>query len=106
MMIRAVSRQEFDRFDVARVRSGDVTRREVEWFVDETQRLLAVITQHGPDEALQWFITIFERGPGGRFRVCDLAAGLRDADAARELLFVSMQRRRMVTSHGACPPAA
>jgi hypothetical protein len=92
MVIRAVTRpefEEFDRFGAPRLTLNDPTRRAVEWFVDDTGVLLGSIACS--ETSLEWSFMILRRDSHGRFHAIHLETGCRDVDHARRLLFKKME---------------
>lgn len=88
MAIRALSRQEFDRFRSARATLALLTDRAVEWFADDTGVVLGAIAYDKSD--LQWSFVVLGRDHDGEFRALDHDAGLRVLDDARRLLLERM----------------
>jgi hypothetical protein len=90
MAIRALSRQEFDRFRSAQRTLASLTRKAVEWFADDTGDVIgAIADHHGSD--LNWSFVALGRHLDGNFRVFALDFGFPSADDARRLLFAKME---------------
>ena len=66
MAIRQLSLQEFDRFRSARAILARLTDKAVEWFADDTGRVLGAISYHRFHSA--WSFIVLVRDTGGSFR--------------------------------------
>src|SRR5215217_792816 len=90
MPIRAVSQQEFDRFQPTRIPVSGLTIEEVEWFADDEGIVIGVITRIASDP--DWSIAVLGRDTRrGTFRAFDADANFRRLDTARLLLFAKME---------------
>lgn len=89
MTIRALSLQEFARFNAARARVARHTDQAVEWFADDAGTLLGAIAYHHLN--LDWSLVVLRRDDDGTFQAIYRAAGLRILDDARCLLIEQME---------------
>ena len=90
MAIRAVSRQEFDRFRPTRLPIAGLAIEEVEWFADDEGIVIGVITRFSLDR--DWSIAVLGRDTTrGTFRAFDADANFCRLDTARLLLFAKME---------------
>jgi hypothetical protein len=87
MAIRSLSRQEFDRFRSALTKAALLTHHAVEWFADDSGRVLGAISYHRFRSA--WSFVVLGRDTGS-FRAITSATGLRDIDEARRRLLENM----------------
>jgi hypothetical protein len=87
MAIRELSLQEFDRFRSARSMLARLTDKTVEWFADDTGRVLGVISYHRFHSA--WSFVVLGRDKGS-FCAITSDTGLRDLDEARRRLLENM----------------
>jgi hypothetical protein len=98
--IRALTRQQFDRFISAQPMLADFLSRSVEWFIDDGGVILGAVTHH--DSELKWSYVVLTRDPSGTFRPCHLELGVWNVDEARSLLLSTIETRlrmaRSVTS--------
>lgn len=91
MPIRAVSRQEFDRFQPTRLPVADFPIEEVEWFADDDGIVIGVITRFSSDES-DWSIAVLGRDTKrGTFRAFDADANFGKLDSARVILLSKME---------------
>jgi hypothetical protein len=88
MAIRALTLQEFERFNSARATVARDTDLAVEWFADDADAVLGAIAYHHVD--LQWSLVVMGRDSHGTFRVLDRVARLDVLDNARCLLVEKM----------------
>jgi hypothetical protein len=102
MAIRAVTRQEFDRFGATRLTLNGRTRTVVEWFADDTGVLLGSVACHESDH--DWSFMVLKRDIYGKFHVVHLETHCRDVDDARRLLFERMAI--VLGASDAVPPGA
>jgi hypothetical protein len=91
MAIRALSAQEFTRFNSARATVARHTDKAVEWFADDAGTVFGAITYQQLD--LAWSLVVLRRDHHGNFRALDRDAGLRDLDDARRVLVEKMALR-------------
>ena len=89
MAIRALSRQEFDRFSSAQATLADFTSKAVEWFVDDCGLVLGAVVHHESD--LKWSFVVLERDAHSQFQPPCLQFGVWNVDEARRLLLAKMQ---------------
>ncbi len=89
MAIRALTRQEFDRFISVQPTLADFTSRAVEWFTDDTGLALGAVTHH--DSELKWAYVVLTRDAAGQFRPRYLQFGVRNVDEARRFLRSRME---------------
>ena len=89
MAIRALCRQEFDRFAATDATLADNSSKAVEWFADDTDRLLGTIAHHRSD---LFSILLFGRQHQGTFVLFGVDYGFHDADQARQLLVARMEK--------------
>jgi len=88
--IRAVSQQEFDRFQPTRIPLADLIIEEVEWFADDDGIVIGVITRIASDR--DWSIAVLGRDTKrGPFRAFDADANFGELETTRRLLFVKME---------------
>ena len=80
MAIRALSAQEFARFNAARGTVTLHTDKAVEWFADDA----GAVTYQQSD--LAWSLVVLGRDHHGNLRALDRDAGLHDLDDARRVL--------------------
>jgi hypothetical protein len=88
MAIRALSRQEFERFASAQSALEDLTAKAVEWFADDSGLILGAIAHHRSD--LNWSFVVLSRDCHASFRAKYLDFGFWNADEARRQLFLKM----------------
>jgi hypothetical protein len=88
MAIRALSPQEFDRFNSARAAVARYTDKAVEWFADDQGAVLGAIAYHQTN--LEWSLVVLGRDRHGRFYTFDRQAGLPVLDEARHLVLEKM----------------
>jgi hypothetical protein len=88
MAIRALSLQEFARFNAARATVARHTDKAVEWFADDTDAVLGAIAFDQFD--LEWSLVVLGRDYNGDFRALDRDGGLRVLDEARRVLVEKM----------------
>jgi hypothetical protein len=88
MAIRALSLQEFNRFRAARSILALLTDKAVEWFADDTGRVLGAIACHRFHSA--WSFIVLGRDTAGSFRGIASDTGLRGVDEARRRLMENM----------------
>ena len=98
MAIRALSRQEFDRFRSTRVTLNGPTSTALEWFADDAGVILGAIVYH--ESALDWSFVILTRDTDGDFRTLDRGTGLHSLDEARRLLFSRMETALATATEG------
>ena len=98
MAIRALSRQEFDRFGATCVTLHDPVHKAVEWFVDDAGVVLGAIVFH--ESARDWSFVNSIRDTHGAFRVLDVDSGLRSVDEARRLLSARMETALATATEG------
>jgi hypothetical protein len=105
MAIRAVSRQEFDRFGATRVTINGVTHKAIEWFADDTGVVIGAIAYD--ESALGWAFVILARDIYGNFRAFNLETGLGDLDDTRRRVRQKIAMA-VASSTNVCPlpPAA
>ena len=101
MAIRALFKQEFDRFSAAQSELEDLTSRAVEWFADDTGSVLGAIAHHVSD--LNWSLVVLCRNHHANFRAIYLDFGFWNADDARCVLFEKMES---ALAGGDLPPSA
>lgn len=89
MAIRALSRQEFDRFGAAPATLSDLTRNAVEWFADDTGAVIGALAYGESD--FDWSCVVLGRDHAGVFRSLGADVGLRGHNDARRLLFERMR---------------
>lgn len=89
MGVRALTRQEFDRFASAQATLADFTSTAVEWFLDDTGVVAGAVAHHGSD--LNWSYVVFVRDTDRQFRPGCLQFGAWSADEARRLLLARMK---------------
>ena len=89
MAIRALSRQEFDRFISAQPTLSDFTSRAVEWFADDSGLVVGAVSHHASE--LNWSYVVLSRDANHPFRPCYLQFGAWNIDDARRLLLVRME---------------
>src|SRR5687768_13931429 len=89
MAIRALFRQEFDRFSASQSVLDDLTSKAVEWFADDTGAVLGAIAHHVSD--LNWSFVVLGRNHHADFRAIYLDFGFWNADDARGVLFKKME---------------
>jgi hypothetical protein len=89
MTIRALCRQEFDRFSSAQATLADFTSKAVEWFADDTGLVLGAVAHHESD--LNWSYVVLSRDTKGQFRSRHLQFGVWNVDEARRLLLARME---------------
>jgi hypothetical protein len=95
-VIRALSRQELDRFASIRVTLNGRRYTAVDWFVDDTGLILGAIVYHG--STLDWSFVILTRSIYGDFRAFDRHTGLRSLEEARRRLFSRMETALLATA--------
>jgi hypothetical protein len=88
MAIRALSRQEFDRFGSPNWTLARLTDHAIAWFADDAAPIVGAIAPHGSDR--DWSFVILKRDRYGKVRALDLTFGIRDPEAARHRLFERM----------------
>jgi hypothetical protein len=88
MAIRALSRQEFDRFGSPSRTLARLTDHAIAWFADDVAPIVGAIAPRGSDRA--WSFVILKRDRYGKVRAVDLTVGIRDSEAARHRLFERM----------------
>jgi hypothetical protein len=103
MTIRALSREEFDKFGSAQLTLRGLTRKAVEWFADDVGNLLGAVADHRP--ALDWSFVALGRDQSGKFRVIALDFGYQDQDVARGVLFATMETASAPGNMFEPPPA-
>jgi hypothetical protein len=89
MAIRALSRQEFDRFTSAQPSVAGFTSEAVEWLADDTGLVLGAVAHHKSD--LNWAFVVLSRDRQGQFRPLYLQFGAWNIDEAHGLLLASME---------------
>jgi hypothetical protein len=104
MTIRALSRQEFDRFAVAQATLSDFTVKAVEWFVDDTGYVLGAVAHH--ESALNWSYLVLTRDANAQFRPRYLQFGAWNVDETRRLLLARMELALPAGDHGAAADGA
>jgi hypothetical protein len=87
--IRALFRQEFDRFSSAQSALDDLTSRAAEWFADDSGAVLGAIAHYETD--LNWSYVVLGRDHHGRFRPRCLDFGFWNCDDARRQLVAKME---------------
>jgi hypothetical protein len=88
MAIRALSLQEFDRFNAARATVARHTDKAVEWFADDAGAVLGAIAYDHFD--LEWSVVVLGRDDHGQFRALDRDGGMHVLDDARRILVEKM----------------
>jgi hypothetical protein len=88
MAIRALSKQEFERFGLPSWTLARLTDHAIAWFADEAAPIVGAIAPHGSE--FDWSFVILKRDHYGKVRALDLTFGIRDPEAARQRLFERM----------------
>jgi hypothetical protein len=88
MGIRALSKQEFDRFGSPSWALARLTQHAIEWFADDAAPIVGAIASHG--SGLDWSFVILKHDRYGKVRAVDLDFGIRGPEAARQRLFDRM----------------
>jgi hypothetical protein len=96
MAVRALSRQEFNRFSSAQATLADFTSKAVEWFADDTGLVVGAVAHHESD--LNWSFIVLSRDADRQFRPCYLQFGAWNVDEARRLLLASMRTALATTT--------
>jgi hypothetical protein len=104
MAIRALSLQEFDRFNSARAAVARHTDTAVEWFTDDTGDVLGAISYHAWN--LDWSLVVLRQGGRGTFRALARDAGLHALDGARSRLVNTMAAVLMTGDQVSAPRPA
>ena len=99
MTIRALSRQEFERFSPTGAAPDDRNHKAVEWFADDAGLLYGTI-----ESDLDCSFRIVRRDIHGKFHMLHLETGCRDVGHARRLLFEKMAS--VLATGGSSPSAA
>jgi hypothetical protein len=89
MTIRALSRQEFDRFAATQPTVSDFTADAVEWFADDTGLVLGAVTYRKADHP--WSFVVLARDTHGQFAPLNLQFGAWNAAEARRLVIARME---------------
>src|SRR5258708_6043775 len=97
MVIRTLSRQEFNWFGSARSALARLTGTPVEWFADDTGSVFGAIVRDR--SAPDWSFVILVGDINGQFRALHFDTGLRNVEDARRLVPARMEA---VLNSGLC----
>jgi hypothetical protein len=90
MAVRALFRQEFDRFASAQSAAlADLTHRAVEWFAEDAGVIFGAIAHHESD--LNWSFIVLGRNDQDQFHTLYLDFGFWNCDEARRMLLAKME---------------
>jgi len=103
MSIRALFRQDFDRFASTQPTLAAFRVDAVEWFADDTGSVLGAVTHREADRP--WSFVVWARDIHGQFAPLNLQFGAWNADEARRLVIARM-RTALLTAEPAPDTAA
>jgi len=86
--IRLISRSEFDEFEPAGFEGAEWVAKEVEWYVDQAENILGIVTFDYADE--DWGYVILGRDERGQFRGIDTEISVTTRAEAHQLLLDKM----------------
>ena len=102
MAIRALHRQEFDRFAFAQAALCEFTGQAVEWFADDSGLVLGSLAHHESDP--NWSYVVLSRDTSGQFRSRYVQFGARNANEARGVLLATMETALVTADQVFFPP--
>ena len=90
MSIHAITRTEFDKFKPWRLLTAEMLFEEVEWFADDKDIVIGVITLHRYDK--DWAVAVLGRDERRDFRAVDNQVSIETLDEAHNLLIGKMEK--------------
>ena len=89
MAVKSIMQEEFHHVIPMRSDQRIADGVEVEWFADETGRMLGAIAAGGASQ--DWRYILWKREKAGKFRVCELKGRFRNHEEAKVVLLSVME---------------